>query len=103
GFAENRGALFLGVALPEQLLEHGARVAFLRQRLRRRPPRETRAAERRGELERWQPRVLANVPRRELIGADAGIGAADAVVPRLHAREPRHLDVAVRLRRFTRL
>ena len=69
---QNRGALLVGVALAEQLLEHRARVAFLRQRLRRRAPGDARPAERGGQLERRQPRVLTDVPRRQLVGADAG-------------------------------
>ena len=40
GLLQNRRALLVGVALAEQLLEHRARIAFLRQRLRRRAPRQ---------------------------------------------------------------
>ena len=47
GLLEDGGALLVGVALAEQLLEHRARVAFLGQRLRRRPPGEPRAGLRR--------------------------------------------------------
>src|SRR6185369_12065752 len=46
---------------------------------------------------------LTDMSGRELVGADTGIRAADAVVPWLHARQPRHLDIAVRLRRLTLL
>jgi hypothetical protein len=45
GLTQDRGALLVGVALTEQLLEHRARIAFLRQRLRRRAPRDACAAE----------------------------------------------------------
>ena len=69
GLVKNRRALLVGVALAEQLLEHRARIAFLRQRLRRRAPGEPRAALRRREFERRQPRVLPDVPRRHLVGA----------------------------------
>ena len=89
GLVQDRGALRVGVALAEQLLEHRARIAFLRQRLRRRAPRQPRAPLRRRQLQRRQPRVLADVPRRHLVGGDARIGTGDAVVPRLDATEPR--------------
>ena len=38
GLVENRRPFLVGIALAEQLLKHRARIAFLRQRLRRRPP-----------------------------------------------------------------
>src|SRR5262249_1008412 len=103
GFVENRRALLVGVALAEQLLKHRARVAFLRQRLRRRPPRQPRAHLRRREVARRQPRVLTDVPRDELISGDAGVRTGDAVFPRLDAVEPRRFDIGVRLRRLARL
>ena len=103
GFVKNRRALRVGVALAEQLLKHRARVAFLRQRLRRRAPGQPRAGRRRRQLERRQARLLADVPRRHLIGGDAGIGAGDAVIPRLDAVQPRGLDIGVGLGRFARL
>ena len=61
---QDRGALLVGVAVAEQLLEHRARVAFLRQRLRRRAPRQPRAAESGRQLERRNARFLADVARQ---------------------------------------
>ena len=81
GLVENRRAFLVGVALAEQLLKHRARIAFLRQRLCRRPPGQARAAERRGQLERRQPRLLPDVPRRQLVGADAGVRTAPRHAP----------------------
>ena len=65
--------------------------------------RQARADLRRRQLERRQPRVLADVLHGQLVGGDAGVRLADAVLPRLHAAQPRRLDVAVRLGRFARL
>ena len=100
GFGQDLGAFLIGVALAEELLEDRARVAFLRQRLRRRAPCEARAALRGGELKRRQTRVLADVANGELVGADAGVRTALAEVPGLHAGQPALFDVGVRLGRF---
>ena len=61
----DRLAFRIRVALPEQPVEHRARVRLLRQRLLRRAPRDLRAAQRGRELEGRQPRLLTDVPRRE--------------------------------------
>ena len=87
-------ALFLRVALAEHAEEHLARVAFQRQRLIRRAERD-HAARLTAQLQRRQRRVLAEVPRRDLVDrdADAGLGVALA---RAHAVQPGLLDDAVR-------
>ena len=103
GLGQNLRPLFRRVTLAEQLLEHRARVAFLRQRLRGRAPGQARANLRRRQLERRQPRVLPDVLHGQLVGGHAGARVADAVVPRLHAAQPGGLDVAVRLGRLARL
>src|SRR6266850_8614887 len=100
GLEENRRTFFVGVALAEQLLKHGSRVAFLRQRLCGRSPGQSRSRLRSREFERRQPRVLTDMPRYQLVGADAGVRAGEAVFPDLDAAQPRRLDVAVGLGRF---
>ena len=100
GFGKDLGAFLIGVALSEELLEDRARVAFLRQRLRRRAPCDTGAALADTEFERRQTRVLADVADGKLVGADAGIRTGLAEVPGFHGGQPALLDVGVRLRRF---
>src|SRR5690606_3703442 len=103
GLGHDRGALLVGISLTEQLVEDGARIALLRQRLSRRAPRRLRAALGRRELERRQARILADVPRRELIRGDARVGPDHARVLRRNARQPGPLDEFVRLGALGRL
>src|ERR1043165_3162920 len=98
GLLDDGSSLGVGVALAEQAIEHGARADLLRQRLRRRAPRHLRALLRRRHFERRQARLLTDGARRELVGRDAVVLALRAGLVERHAREPRLLDVLVRLR-----
>ena len=93
---ENGLALFLRVALAEHAVERLARIAFHRQRLRRRAERD-HAARLAAQFQRRQRRVLAEVTRGDLVDrhADAGLRVARA---RADAVQPRLLDDAVRAR-----
>ena len=97
GFDQDLGAFLIGIALAEELLEHRARVAFLRQRLGRRAPCDASAALCGGEFERRQTRVLSDVAHGDLVAADAGVRTGLAEVPGLHAGQPALLDVAMGL------
>ena len=100
---EDRRALLVGIALAEQLLEHRARIAFLRQRLRRRAPGDCAppsavVSSSDGSRVSWPMCRAANW--------SALTPASGPATPSSHGftqRQPRHLDVAVRLGRFGRL
>src|SRR5579883_2090307 len=90
---DDRAALLIGVSLPEQAVEDLARIALHRQGLRR-IGIAGRATGLTAQLERRERRVLADVPRRELVCRGARV-RLDVVVLWVHARQPRHLDDAV--------
>ena len=91
----------LRIALAEHAVEHLPRIAFHRQRLVRRSERD-HAARLAAEFQRRQRRLLAQVPRGDLIDrhADAGLRIALA---RADAVQPGFLDDAVRAGAFPAL
>ena len=72
GFGQDLGAFLIGVALSEELLEDGARIAFLGQRLGGRAPGDAGAALADAQFERRDARVLSHVADGELVGATSG-------------------------------
>ena len=94
-------AFLLRIALAEHAVERLARIAFHRQRLIRRAERD-HAARLAAQLQRRQRRLLAQVPRGDLVHrhADAGLRIALA---RADAVQPRFLDDAVRAGAFPTL